>query len=95
MIVLKSIELKTGSNNNVYPLTLPVISNFEPLEFESPVTIFVGEKGSGKSTLIEALAIGLNAIAIGSESLNTDESLSYFNGLSRCPDFLIRRFQDG
>ena len=39
-----------------YPYSLPVIKNFESLEFHPNVTFIVGENGSGKSTLLEAIA---------------------------------------
>jgi len=39
-----------------YPYSLPVIKNFEDLEFHPKVTFIVGENGSGKSTLLEAIA---------------------------------------
>jgi predicted ATPase len=39
----------------VYPFTLPFVRELD-LQFESPVTFFVGENGTGKSTLIEAIA---------------------------------------
>ena len=40
----------------VHPFTLPVLADGLDLEFESPVTFFVGENGSGKSSLLEAIA---------------------------------------
>lgn len=39
-----------------YPFTIPAISNFNELELTSPVTFFVGENGTGKSTLLEGIA---------------------------------------
>lgn len=39
-----------------YPYSLPVIKNFENLEFHPKVTFIIGENGSGKSTLLEAIA---------------------------------------
>ena len=39
-----------------YPFELPVVRDLR-LEFESAVTIFVGENGSGKSTVLQALAV--------------------------------------
>lgn len=39
-----------------YPYSLPVIKNFDELEFHPKVTFIVGENGSGKSTLLEAIA---------------------------------------
>lgn len=41
---------------DVHPFTLPVLANGLTLEFTTPVTFFVGENGSGKSSLLEALA---------------------------------------
>ena len=38
-----------------YPFNLPLVSSLD-LQFNSPVTFFVGENGTGKSTVIEALA---------------------------------------
>ncbi len=39
-----------------YPFSLPVINNLESIEFHPKVTFFVGENGTGKSTLLEAIA---------------------------------------
>ncbi len=39
-----------------YPFCLPVINNLETIEFHPKVTFFVGENGTGKSTLLEAIA---------------------------------------
>ncbi|MEK3980378.1 AAA family ATPase [Psychrobacillus sp. FSL K6-2836] len=39
-----------------YPFTIPAISNFKELELTSTVTFFVGENGTGKSTLLEGIA---------------------------------------
>jgi predicted ATPase len=39
-----------------YPFSLPLFNQTKRLCFDTPVTIFVGENGTGKSTLLEALA---------------------------------------
>lgn len=39
-----------------YPFTLPWLTDDFELEFEQPVTILMGENGTGKSTLVEAIA---------------------------------------
>ncbi|MEG2032549.1 MAG: AAA family ATPase, partial [Janthinobacterium sp.] len=42
-----------------YPFTIPAIRDFVHMDFHPDVTFFVGENGSGKSTMLEALAVGL------------------------------------
>ena len=42
-----------------YPFSIPIVKNFGSIELHNKVTYFVGENGSGKSTILEALAIAL------------------------------------
>jgi predicted ATPase len=62
---LRSIELKRDSVKSFlkYPFSLPAIKNLSTLEFHPKVTFIVGENGSGKSTILEAIAVacGFNA----------------------------------
>lgn len=62
---LKQIELERDDHINFseYPFSTPAISNLDTLDFHADVTFFVGENGTGKSTLLEAIAVafGLNA----------------------------------
>ncbi|MCU7801933.1 MAG: AAA family ATPase [Candidatus Thiodiazotropha sp. (ex Lucinoma borealis)] len=44
------------SSHDVYPFSLPVIRNLENLIFHPSVTFIIGENGTGKSTLLEAIA---------------------------------------
>src|SRR5712691_2400271 len=46
-----------------YRRDVPAMRGFDGIEFRKPVTFFIGENGSGKSTIIEALAVaaGFNA----------------------------------
>ena len=39
-----------------FPFNLPILTGLD-LKFEKPVTFFVGENGTGKSTVMEALAV--------------------------------------
>lgn len=59
---ITAIKQKEKGNPNEYPFCIPSLKNFESLEFHNPISFFIGENGSGKSTMIEAIAIlcGLN-----------------------------------
>jgi predicted ATPase len=50
---------------SAYPLDIPCIRNFKKLAFHPKVTYLIGENGMGKSTLLEAIAVGLGFNAEG------------------------------
>lgn len=57
---IDSVRLKTPVNRKSYIARLPAVKFLAEggeLEFSAPVTIFVGENGTGKSTLLEAIAV--------------------------------------
>lgn len=55
---LKKIKLlrEKISNNNEYPFSIPCMKHFDELNLTKSVTFFVGENGSGKSTMLEGIA---------------------------------------
>ncbi len=55
---LRSIELKQEKIESFckYPFSVPAIKKLSKLEFHPKVTFIVGENGSGKSTILEAIA---------------------------------------
>ncbi len=57
MLHLKSVTLHPEKypSADFYPFNLPVFQNLKSIEFGNPVTLFVGENGTGKSTLLEAI----------------------------------------
>jgi predicted ATPase len=61
-----------------YPWSLPVVRALRTLELHPKVTFLVGENGTGKSTLVEAVAValGLNAEG-GSEHLRFSTRASH------------------
>jgi predicted ATPase len=63
--MLRSVALRreTVPSFAEYPFTIPAVRHLDKIEFHAGVTFFVGENGTGKSTLLEALAVaaGLNA----------------------------------
>lgn len=68
---------------DIFPWTLPIVKNFEELEFGKPISFFVGENGSGKSTFLEAIAAYTEVPLAGSFRLEDDASLDAANRLGR------------
>jgi predicted ATPase len=58
MMRLKTIELlrERVPRWDAYPFTVASIASLAALEISSPICFFVGENGTGKSTLLEAIA---------------------------------------
>src|SRR5579863_148351 len=58
-VLLKRISLlpERISDWSEYPFNVPTIASLRELEIEKPVVLFVGENSSGKSTLLEAIAV--------------------------------------
>ena len=76
--MLESIRLRNIPENDskAFPWTLPLIQQLEEITFEAPVTFFVGENGSGKSTILEAIAAALRLPVAGSNRMEEDPSMS-------------------
>jgi predicted ATPase len=56
--MLKTIKIlrERVENWDAYPFSVPAIRSFEELTLRSRVCLFAGENGTGKSTLLEAIA---------------------------------------
>jgi predicted ATPase len=81
---LKLVQYKK-SNLQGYPFHLPLFQSLEEVEFKKPVTILVGENGSGKSTFLEALVLHANLIMVGS---NPSEQEVFMEELNRITPYL-------
>jgi predicted ATPase len=64
-LFLRAVMLKRSQvpSFKAYPFSIPAINQLDELRLRSPVTFFIGENGTGKSTLLEAIAVsaGFNA----------------------------------
>lgn len=58
-----------------YPFSVPAVRETSALDFDTPVTFFVGENGSGKSTLLEGLGAKVRLPAVGTTSIEQDDTL--------------------
>lgn len=85
MIHLQSFTVREfhARDRESFPFNLEIVRTLRAIEFRAPVTFFVGENGSGKSTILEALACAVESITVGSESVKTDRSLEPLRNLAR------------
>lgn len=74
MIFLDSIKIRPTSSKD-YPTNLQIVKNLKELKFTTPITYFIGDNGSGKSTILESIALAIHATSIGSEQLHFDPTL--------------------
>ncbi|WP_249118588.1 AAA family ATPase [Pseudoalteromonas sp. NEC-BIFX-2020_015] len=83
------LEREKVKNWDQYPFNIASISNFSKLTFPSNVTFLVGENGSGKSTIIEAIAI---ALGYNSEGGTKNFNFSTQHTHSELHDYLKLKF---
>jgi predicted ATPase len=84
MIYLRSVSIKPSARKiNSFPFNLPLLRSFKEIQFHRPVTFFVGENGTGKSTLLEAIAAGIGSIVVGGEDLQRDTTLHHARSLGK------------
>ncbi len=85
---LREISLKRDEvpNFEEYPFNIPAIRELDFLEFHPDVTFFVGENGTGKSTLIEAIAM---AMGFGPEGGTKNVRFQTVDTLSSLSDYLM------
>jgi predicted ATPase len=91
MIHLRSFSIKPSAKKlSYFPFNIPVVKTINQIEFNKPVTFFVGENGTGKSTLLEAIAAGVGSIAIGGADIQRDETMVHARKLAEHMSFTWR-----
>jgi predicted ATPase len=54
-----SLREQNHLNKDTYPFDIPAVASLHNLSFHPDVTFIIGENGTGKSTIIEAIAIAM------------------------------------
>jgi predicted ATPase len=70
-----------------YPFEIPVIESFDSVKLDSGVTFFVGENGCGKSSLLEAIAVGMKCPTVGAADAWSDPMLADARRLAKTMTF--------
>ena len=84
-------ELSIPSRGDEFPFSVPALRDLR-LELRTPVTILVGENGTGKSTLLEGIACASGAIGVGaSRSIAEDRSLDAVRPLGKAMKLVWNR----
>ena len=73
-----------GAHATQFPFTIPAVQSLmgRTLAFTTPVTVFVGENGCGKSTVLEALARAIGSITVGRHQVADDGTLQHIQPLA-------------
>ena len=100
-LISAALDRRKVPSFDEYPFCIPAVRNLHTLDFHPKVTYFVGDNGTGKSTLLEALAVqaGFNPEG-GSRNFNfatrethseLHEHLRVGRGISRPQDAFFLR----
>ncbi len=82
MLHLRTIDIHLTGSETGFPFSLPVVRGWQRLELAAPVTFFVGENGSGKSTVLEALTAAAGSIVAGAAETAADPTLAHARQLA-------------
>ena len=84
------VNFSPSINAAAYPFSLNIIKNLKEIHFPTQVTFLVGENGTGKSTLLEAIALhaGFGAEG-GSKNISFKTSAdNAYSGVENLSDYL-------
>ncbi|MBS4199646.1 AAA family ATPase [Bacillus sp. FJAT-49732] len=82
-MLLKEVKLIQNQNDRQFPFTLPILRDFHKLSFKKPITILVGENGSGKSTFLEGIAASSDLPVAGGVELSQDKEMDHAQTLAK------------
>lgn len=84
-MIRASIRPDAEFNSSVYPFNIPSVREIGDIDFHPNVTFLVGENGSGKSTVLEAVAV---ALGFGSEGGTRNVQFRTADSISRLHEVL-------
>lgn len=84
-LLYASIRPGADIDPGAYPFNIPAVRNLRQIDFHPNVTFLVGENGSGKSTVLEALAV---ALGFGAEGGTKNVQFKTTNSVSSLHDVL-------
>jgi len=77
-------EFGSDVDLDAFPFNVPAVRELQQIEFHADVTFFVGENGSGKSTILEAIALALGfGVEGGPMSIQLLDTLGERSALAR------------
>lgn len=82
-VQLSEVRYRDAGAGEDFPFGVPSIATLDRIELDAPVTLLVGENGTGKSTFLEALAIATQLPAVGSARPSSDATLEPQRRLAR------------
>lgn len=90
LLDMVKVNVPSDINSSTYPFSLNIIQHLKDIHFPTQVTFFIGENGTGKSTLLEALAyhVGFGAEG-GSKNISfKTSSENVYSGIQSFSDCL-------
>lgn len=75
-----------------YPFDVPATASVDEIRFEMSVTLFFGENGTGKSTLLEAIAFAVDQVASDGAAQGVHEHVRQTKSVLADPEAFTRRF---
>src|SRR5690606_41239557 len=88
MSLLSSFSIQSG-RSNPFPYDIDAVRHARDIDISNPVTFFIGDNGTGKSTLLETLAFRLQLPHMD----GTDSSKSGFEAARTLVPHLERKWE--
>lgn len=80
--ILKSLDYSPVSSTQ-YPFSIGFLKKPLSIKFTTPITFFIGNNGTGKSTLLESIAKNIGLPTIGEYESNQDYTMAQLDKLAQ------------